>query len=57
MKSKKAEIELRDYFATQALASFHLMLGSEEYEAGLIAKQAYRVADAMIEEREKGKED
>jgi len=41
---------LRDYFAGQALAAMHV----QAYGSFLsIAKEAYKVADAMLEERTK----
>ena len=44
-------MELRDYFAGQALAGFAVEGGS--YES--LAVSAYRMADAMMAEREKAK--
>lgn len=44
-------MELRDYFAGKALASIPLALDDGEQQ--LIANAAYRMADAMLAERDK----
>lgn len=43
-------MELRDYFAAQAMQAAIISTGSK-YSASSIAKQAYIFADSMIEER------
>ena len=48
---------LRDYFAGQALAALLECSGiRNSYDHNFTAEAAYRVADAMIAEREKGGE-
>lgn len=43
-------MDLRDYFATQAMGCFlHFRRGEEPLE--LMAKYSYKMADAMMEER------
>lgn len=51
MKIHSQPIDLRDYFATAAMQGF-ISSGSKDRE--LIAELAYKQADAMIAEREKG---
>ena len=49
-------MSLRDYFAGQALAGILLDAGTaRQVEDHTIAKSAYRLADAMLAEREKSK--
>ena len=43
-------VELRDYFATHAMAG---MAGQTWHDPEELAKYAYRVADAMLQERAK----
>jgi hypothetical protein len=43
-------MNLRDYFAAQALKCWHLGHCTEDYHKHA-AKQAYAIADAMMEER------
>lgn len=43
---------LRDYFAAKALACWHLGHCTEDYHKHA-ARQAYAIADAMLEERAK----
>jgi hypothetical protein len=48
-QSGMKELELRDYFASQALA---LMANPDQYpEAEKVAEYAYKVADAMLRQR------
>jgi len=42
---------LRDYFAAKAMQS--LLLGTKTASGNLIAKDAYKMADAMLAERNK----
>ena len=49
----RSGMTLRDYFAGQAITRFALEEFAEFY-ADAVASLAYRVADAMIAEREKG---
>lgn len=51
MKIHSQPIDLRDYFATAAMQGF-ISSGSKDRE--LIAELAYKQADAMIAERERG---
>jgi hypothetical protein len=43
-------MSLRDYFAAKAMASVAL---GDEKNIYLLAQDAYRIADAMLQEREK----
>lgn len=53
-----AEITLRDYFAAQALQGLcaHGGVWGDQHAAE-IAQSAYRAADAMLAERNKGREE
>ena len=45
-------LTIRDYFAAKALACWHLGHCTEDYHKHA-ARQAYAIADAMLEERSK----
>jgi len=44
---------LRDYFAAKALSGFDISIWRSAEETANVAKLAYKIADAMLEEREK----
>lgn len=46
-------MSLRDWFAGQALTSGRVLFGSNIRNAEDLAKDMYKIADAMIKEREK----
>lgn len=47
-------ITMRDYFAAAALTAIIYGHGSEVDESKRLAREAYQVADSMLEERKKG---
>ena len=47
----KEHISMRDYFAAHALT----VITNNEYDSETVARRAYRIADAMINERKKKK--
>lgn len=47
-------MDLRDYFAGQALTRLAGMVSGIDYEYEVIARKCYETADQMLIEREKG---
>ena len=56
VESDGLKVGLRDYFAGQALASMDTDEWTLPPAAYVIAKRAYTIADAMLEERQKERE-
>jgi hypothetical protein len=50
----RLQMDLRDYFAAKAMQALMMMIeGGKEYQAALVPRTAYDMADIMLKEREK----